>query len=258
MFWNDSDEGSQLPFEDIDESKIKALEDDNNKEMNDISTHNLSKSLLKQLVGTKNPELYNSETPKLWDKELSPKTTKNRNYDGLFPTAPLIDHEDEVVKKSDKPMNKKDKNIQNIIEKTKWNNDDVAELEKQMLAVQMDSEEEAFHALLPPLNENSNYSTKNHQWNDVISEDLLNVHDSFVEDPEILNDPNIPISWPPLDPNLDLSTPSNAYNSRNFSNKYQPNSNSIRETYGSYTKGNYAYKHGLNTHPSLKLTCLFS
>lgn len=242
MFWNDPDDGSQLPFEDIDESKIKALEEEGNNGINDVSTHNLSKSLLKHLAGEKHQELYHSETPKLSEKELNGKTSSKKNSNGMFPTAPLVDHEGEVIKKSDKPMGKQDKNIQNIIEKTKWKDDDVAELERQMLAVQMD-QEESFQQMLPPLNDHSNYSTKNHQWNDVISEDLLNVHDSFIEDPEILNDPNIPSTWPPLDPALDLGTPSNAYNSRNFSAKYQPNSNSIRKTYGSYAKGNCAHKY---------------
>lgn len=239
LFWNDPDDGSQLPFEEIDESKIKSPPDENNTNANDDSTNSISKVLLKQLLGCKNQELYHSETPQLREKELPSKTSKEQNIQALFPTAPLVKHDGEVIKKSDKPMSKQDKNIQNIIERTKWKDDDVAELEKQMLAVQMDQDEESFQQLLPPLNDNSNYSTKNHQWNDVLSDDLQHIADSFVGGSEMVNDPNFPTIRPTRDPTLDLNTPNNAYNSRNFSSKYQPNTNSIKKNYENYAKGIY-------------------
>lgn len=117
-----------------------------------------------------------------------------------FPQVPYDD--DQGLVKSEKPRNKRSKNdeiIKEIIEKEKRNGDDIAMLEEELLAVEMDHDEEHFEPLLPQINEDSRGADGNHQWGDVDSDQLLNVYDSFSEDPDLNDDPNIPSFCPPLD-----------------------------------------------------------
>lgn len=208
----------------------------------------MSTILIKQLLGLQNLQMSESEQPKLREKELQIESEK------ASPNI-LLSPEDnfEVVKKSERPTKKQDEIIQKIIARDKAKpDDDVAKLEEELLAVRPD-EDEKFESLLSEINDQSKDHGKRFNWNDVNSEDLLNAHDSFTEDPDLSKDLNIPSTCPPLDPDIALDSSHNAYNSRNSGQKYKsnltssensrfqlkqtPNSINIKESPSSITSG---------------------
>lgn len=144
-------------------------------------TQTMSTVLLKQLLAIKNLEDPSLDKPKLREKEMS--------YSPVKDTSNLHNPENSVTKNSEKPT-KIDQNIPKIIEKAKAKRDeDVDKLEEELLAVAMD--EENYHSLLSEINESKD-RIRNQKWNDVNSEDLQNVHESFTEDLDLSKDPNIP------------------------------------------------------------------
>lgn len=175
--------------------------------------------LIKQLLGLQNLQVSESEQPKLREKEIEIESEK------ASPKMLFSPEEDnfEVVKKSERPTKKQDEIIRKIIARDKdKSDDDVAKLEEELLAVRPD-EDEKFESLLSEINDHSKDHGKRFNWNDVNSEDLLNVHDSFTVDPDLSKELNIPSDCPPLDPDIALDSSHNAYNSRNSCQKYKSN-----------------------------------
>ena len=101
--------------------------------------------------------------------------------------------DDEGTSKSQKHVKGQDKRIQEILKRNSFKNDnEVTKLETELLGVQMDNDE--FETLLPQFGKEEKAHHNNGHWNDVNSEDLMNVYDSFIEDPELKNDPNLPLN----------------------------------------------------------------
>lgn len=132
-----------------------------------------------------------------------------------------------------KKSKKNEEIMQEIIErdKSKGAHDDVAKLEEALLAIPMDQDEEKFESMLPELNNVSKEQSKEHHWADVDSQELLNVYDSFIEDPNLEKDPNIPASCPPFDPFLDFKSSHNTNKSKETVSKYKSRKNEINDEY---------------------------
>jgi len=101
--------------------------------------------------------------------------------------------------KNPKRMKDQDKRIQQLIERENCKGDnEVTKLGLELFDIPMDNDE--FEPMLPELGKEPESmpepkpksQTDKSQWNDVNSEDLMNVYDSFTEDPELKNDPNLP------------------------------------------------------------------
>lgn len=166
----------------------------------------------------------NSPTPKIPDR-VQEQTPELKIEAKPVPQPPLIDFDEPVMKQSENPNrrknNKYDERVREIINKDKSKGkDDLDEVEKQMLAVQDDSDDINFEKpLTSPENEyKSNSAKKKYEFNDVDSDDLMNVHDSYERDNDLSNDSKIPSNViPPLDPDMELANFENS-NSAYYSN----------------------------------------
>ena len=182
--------------------------------------------------------MTDTEIPKLREREMN---FEDQNPTGkvLFPPEDFYDlykHTD-AIKKSEKLTKGQDILYQKIIEKNKGNNDeDINKLEQILLGC-----EEAFQPLLSQLND-SKVVTKNQYWIDVDSEDLSKAHESFTVDNDLINDPNIPDSCPPLDSELNFKSSVSDYNSKNYSKKKRTKNSNKKANAGKSKSKSEIYK----------------
>ena len=142
--------------------------------------------------------------------EIQPENI-SKNQESEHSRKALFNEEKDIsmekpAAKIPKRMKDQDKRIQQLIERENWKGDnEVTQLGLELFDIPMDNDE--FEPMLPELFKESvskpkpelKTKTDNSNWNDVNSEDLMNVYDSFTEDPELRNDPNLPVLGPPLD-----------------------------------------------------------
>lgn len=170
-------------------------------------------------------------------------TSQSNNFQSAPPL--MIEDDDVVIKTSENPNKRKsNKNEQRLLEIIKKNKskgmDDIDKLEEEIMAVE---DEHVYDKPLPDANVNSteNGKNSNQDWNDVDSEDVMNVHDSFVKDEDLSNDPNIPSNVPKLDSDAAFNNLNSAYYSNNpqlskNGNNHSISQNIIRKNYASIDK----------------------
>ena len=166
------------------------------------------------MLEIKNPDLTDTEIPKLREREIN---FEEQNPTGkvLFPPEESYDvyKYTDAIKKSEKLTKGQDILYKKIIESKGKDDEDITKLENALLGY-----EEAFQPLLSQLND-SKIVTKSQYWVDVDSENLSKAHESFTVDNDLINDPNIPDICPPLDSELNFKSSVSDYNSRNYSKK---------------------------------------
>lgn len=149
MFDNNEDD---LQF---DENQLKILEDlksanedtpasRTNKTIENNSSHNISKVLLEQLLDIDKSSQKSDQIEKIQQNKENARYLPN--YDGDEP---------DVVRKSENPNKKRNKNEKRLLEIIKNNkskgNDDLDKIEEQMFAIEL-NEEKDFEKPLSPLN----------------------------------------------------------------------------------------------------------